>query len=194
MTFYGRSISVQNQLTSRLGDLYFWIALRYDLSENVTVLRYTLFSHVPAEFEDRVGIGLKDFHYIDKWTVTDHNVAQKADLSWLNEQVVSISQNVPERKIVIFTHHSPITWDQRAVDPAHVGSPIGSRFASDLSEEACWKAANARLWAFGHTHYNCDFVIKDDAGKGHGKKSCVQLAGNYFKRAANFDVEKVVDV
>ena len=94
MTFYGRSISVQNQLTSRLGDLYFWIALRYDLSENVTVLRYTLFSHVPAEFEDRVGIGLKDFHYIDKWTVTDHNVAQKADLSWLNEQVVSISQNV----------------------------------------------------------------------------------------------------
>jgi hypothetical protein len=63
---------------------------------------------------------------------------------------------------VIFTHYSP-TLDERAVDKKHAGSPVTSGFATDLSGEDCWKSRSVTMWAFGHTHYSCDFT--DELGK-----------------------------
>jgi hypothetical protein len=174
-----------------LGTFVFLDRTLHDISNTVTVLGCTLYSLVPAEHQERVSFGLNDFCHIDNWTVPDHNAADAADLMWLNEQVASISAAEPHRKIVIFTHHSPVTRDGRAVDPAYAGSAISYGFSTDLSKEECWRNTSVRLWAFGHTHYNCDFVVKGEAKE---MRVVSNQRGYYFKQATVFDIEKVVTV
>lgn len=111
---------------------------RYDVDDGPAVLGCTLYSHVPAESEERVNFGLNVFYQIDDWTVAQHNAAHETDLAWLNEQVRAVSQSEPQRQIMVFTHHSLSTADERTVDSAHVGSAITSSFANDLSGEVCW--------------------------------------------------------
>ncbi|KAL2374932.1 hypothetical protein RJ035_003382 [Blastomyces gilchristii] len=178
--------------TLGLGKFIFLDQTRFDVSDSVTVLGCTLYSHVSTEQEERVSFGLNDFYYIDGWTIGDHNNAHAADLAWLNNQVATISTSEPGRYIVIFTHHSPITQDPRALDPAHSGSAIGSGFASDLSREECFKNEKVCMWAFGHTHFNFDFTMQQ--GSGHGKRIVSNQRGYYFKQAGGFDVGKVVTV
>ncbi|PGH01976.1 hypothetical protein GX51_04908 [Blastomyces parvus] len=178
--------------TLGLGKFIFLDQTRYDVSDNMTVLGCTLYSHVSTEQEERVSFGLNDFYYIDGWTIEDHNKAHAADLAWLNSQVATISTSEPERSIVIFTHHSPITQDLRAVDPAHSKSDIGSGFASDLSREECFKNEKVCMWAFGHTHFNFDFMMQE--GSEHGKRIVSNQRGYYFKQAGDFDAGKVVTV
>ncbi|KAK4224837.1 Metallo-dependent phosphatase-like protein [Podospora fimiseda] len=160
---------------------------RYDFhdedGDKVTVLGCTLFSNVPEPSMMQVGLGLNDFYVTKGWTVADHNKEHLADLQWLNEQVVSLEGS--GRKIVIFTHHSP-TIDERANDPRHAGSKISSGFRTDLSGEKCWKSTDVKLWAFGHTHYNCDYVDE------HGKRVYTHQRGYYFAPAEGYDGERVV--
>lgn len=172
---------------SRLGRFVFLNRTRYDVSDDVTVLGCTLYSHVPPENAERVNFGLTDFYQIDDWTVESHNAAHATDLAWLNAQVAAIG---PGRKIVILTHHSPVTHDARAIDPAHAGSAISSGFVTDLSGEECWTNTQVAVWAFGHTHYNCDFKV-DGVG---GKRVVSNQRGYYFRQVGDFDVEKVVSV
>ncbi|KAI1912940.1 hypothetical protein LOZ12_004821 [Ophidiomyces ophidiicola] len=178
--------------SDKLGKFVFLDRTRYDISEDITILGCTLHSHVTAEQEERVSFGLNDFYYIDGWTVEAHNLTHAEDLKWLNEQVTLISTSQPKRRILIFTHHSPIIHDSRAVDPAHVNSPIGSGFATNLQDEQCWKDGNVCLWAFGHTHFNFDFTIPCEAGK--ERRIISNQRGYYFKQAEAFDITKVIDV
>ncbi|EEH04600.1 serine/threonine phosphatase [Histoplasma capsulatum G186AR] len=182
----------QHDSTLGFGKFVFLDQTRYDVSENLTVLGCTLYSHVPAEQEERVSFGLNDFYYIKDWTIVDHNNAHAADLAWLNDQVATISTAESERRIVIFTHHSPITQDPRAVDPAHSGSAISSGFASDLSRQECLRNAKVCMWAFGHTHFNFDFLMQSEDG--HQKRIVSNQRGHYFRQAQRFNVEKVVTV
>ncbi|TVY16333.1 hypothetical protein LARI1_G007560 [Lachnellula arida] len=105
----------------------------------------------------RCSARLVDFRDTLRWTVDDHNLAHESDLRWLNEKVAELEREEPARKIVIFTHHSPC-GDPRANNPKHQGSEVSSGFMTDLRDERCWKSSAVRMWAFGHTHYNCDFM------------------------------------
>lgn len=135
---------------------------RYDVNDTLTVLGCTLFSAVSPAQAPAVAGRLADFHQIRDWAVADHVDAHASDLRWLNAQVAHIARAQPRRQIAIFTHHSP-TIDPRAVDERHRGSPVASAFATDLSAEECWTSPSVVLWAFGHTHFNCDF--RDELGK-----------------------------
>ncbi|TVY47066.1 Uncharacterized protein LOCC1_G002982 [Lachnellula occidentalis] len=172
---------------NNLGSFIFLDQTRYDLSPSLTILGCTLFSNILPSQTDHVSFGLNDFYQIDSWTVDQHNAAHASDLTWLNAQVRAIGTSEAERKIIILTHHSPITSEQ-AVDPAHAQSKISSGFASDLSGEECWGSANVKAWAFGHTHFNCDFV-----GKG-GMRVVTNQRGYYFSQAVGFDGEMCVEV
>ena len=130
---------------------------RYKKSSSVTVLGCTLFSHVKVEEHDRVSLGLNDFYHIEKWSIEQHNEAHVRDLAWLNLQVEGIAREEPERKVIVLTHHSPAI-DERSFDPRHKNSNISSGFSTDLREQVSWKSGKVRVWAFGHTHFNCDFV------------------------------------
>ncbi|KIW29043.1 uncharacterized protein PV07_04889 [Cladophialophora immunda] len=154
----------------RLGKLVFLDQTRYDLSSEVTILGCTLYSQVLSSQHDRVSFGLNDFYHIEDWTVAD------------------ISAREPHRKIVVFTHHSPSTAEGTS-DPAHKASPISSSFSTDLSREECWVNPSVKLWAFGHTHFNCN--LEDPATK---KRLVSNQRGYYFAQATVFDPDRVYEV
>jgi hypothetical protein len=49
------------------------------------------------------------------------------------------------------------------VDEKHRNSMVASGFSTDLSENECWTNPSVVMWAFGHTHFNCDYI--DHIGK-----------------------------
>ncbi|KAK3291782.1 uncharacterized protein B0H64DRAFT_408026 [Chaetomium fimeti] len=152
----------QLRARSTIGRFVFLDQTRHDVSDTLTVLGCTLFSRVLPEQAAAVEGRLVDFQQIREWTVADHVDAHVEELGWLNEQVAEIARSEPQRRIVVFTHHSP-TVDVRAVDERHRGSPVSSGFATDLGGEECWTNPSVVMWAFGHTHFSCDFV--DETGK-----------------------------
>lgn len=170
------------------GSFIFLDQTRYDLSSDTTILGCTLYSHILPSQANHVSSGLNDFYQIDDWTVEQHNEAHAADLDWLNSQVKAIAEREPHRKIIILTHHSP-TIASQAVDPAHANSNISSGFSSDLSRDVCWTSLSVKVWAFGHTHFNCDFV--DSVA---GMRVVTNQRGYYFGQAAGFDEKRVIGV
>jgi len=172
----------------RLGEFIFLNRTRYDLSDRVTVLGCTLYSMVTKIEMDHVSFGLNDFYQIEDFSVEQHNEAHVADLAWLNDQVEAIATEEPHRSVVILTHHSP-TRDPRAVDPKHAGGNIQSGFSTDLSEETCWTTECVKVWAFGHTHFNCDF--EDEPTR---LRVVTNQHGYYFAQSVGFSGEKCFEV
>ncbi|KAK4127918.1 hypothetical protein N657DRAFT_641985 [Parathielavia appendiculata] len=157
---------------------------------NVVILGCSLFSHVQSESHTAVSLGLNDFFQTKEWNVNAHNEAHGRDLAWLNAQVADLEDS--DVKIVIFSHWSP-TLDARAIEPRHAGSRITSAFSTDLSNEKCFKSSRVKLWAFGHTHYNCDFVVEREDGA-DALRLMANQRGYYFAQAEGFDAEKTVAV
>lgn len=172
---------------STIGNFIFLDQGRWDVSKSLTVLGCTLFSHVPSEQAVEVGSRLNDFRRIQDWSLDDHNAAHQADLAWLNDQVRSISETDSQRQIAIFSHFSPTT-DPRAVDPKHKDSTVSSGFATDLAQEECWVSKSVVCWAFGHTHYNSDFV--DD----HGKRVVSNQKGYSLALETNCNIKRVYTI
>ncbi len=147
---------------STIGRFIFLDGTRHDMNDSLTILGCTLFTSVSSEQATEVEGRFIDFKQIQGWRLVDHNAAHMSDLQWLNTQVTEIYKEDPQRQVAIFTHHSP-TLDARAMGERHIGSSVMSGFATDLSNEDCWKSESVVLWAFGHTHVSCDFT--DERGK-----------------------------
>ncbi|KAK4447377.1 hypothetical protein QBC34DRAFT_440128 [Podospora aff. communis PSN243] len=162
-----------------------------DTSRNIVILGCSLFSFVPPEREQDVSIGLNDFSYIGGWSVETHNAAHKRSLEWLNTRVAKLKQE-DDVEILILTHWSP-SRDPRAVEARHRDSPITSAFSTDLSGEKCFHSGRVKVWAFGHTHHNVDFLFERGDGAGPLRLLANQR-GYYFAQSKNFDVEKVVEL
>jgi hypothetical protein len=179
-----------------IGRFVFLDQTRHDVNDNLTILGCTLFSNVPADSVAEVGGRLVDFKQIEGWKVPDHVAAHAADLAWLNRQVKEIHEREPNRRIAIFTHHSP-TLDEEAVDPRHKSSPVAAGFVTDLRGEECWKNEAVVLWGYGHTHYCCDYFFEKSAGEGEeNKKMMMRVVANQkgYPTALEvpFDMKKVL--
>ncbi|KAI6857646.1 hypothetical protein KC343_g7685 [Hortaea werneckii] len=174
-----------------LGEFVFMNRRVYEIPDSgVTLLGCSLFSFVPSESAMAVEMRMNDFYSTHDWDVAQHNAAHAQDLEWLNDQVAS--ETTANNTIMILTHWSPTT-DPRSLDPKHLGkdNPIGCAFSTDLSGQKCFESEKVRVWAFGHTHYNCNFEI--ERGERAPLKVITNQRGYYFSQAAGFDEEKVVD-
>ena len=158
------------------------------------VLGCSLFSHVPPERAAAVGMGLNDFFHIGNgWDVAAHNRAHARDLAWLNEVVAMLHMSSDVRAIIIVTHWCP-SLDARARDPQHTSDALTSAFATDLSGEVCFRTPKVKVWAFGHTHYNCDFVVgREDSGAAP-LRLVTNQRGYYFAQAVGYDNDKTLEV
>jgi len=190
-TFQAES-EAKHESDSSLGRFIFLDQTRFDISSTVTILGCTLFSRILPEQETYISHGLNDFHHIKDWTVQTNNEAFSSDLLWLNTEISKIEQEEPNRKIIVFTHHGP-TIDDRVVDPAVKGSDLSSAFLTDLREEACCKSAAVKIWVFGHTHFNCDFLDVDGETR-REMRVLTNQRGYYFKQAMGFDEGKVISL
>lgn len=171
--------------SSTVGKFVFLDQGRWDVNESLTILGCTLFSDIPPEQTVEVSKRLNDFRKTRDWHVADHIAAHKSDLMWLNDQVRTISHTEPQRKVAIFSHYSP-TLHSHAVDPRHKDSPVSSGFATDLSAEECWTNKSVVFWAFGHTHFNCDFEEEE-----HGKRVVANQKGYSMVSETNCDIKRV---
>ncbi|KAF1976762.1 hypothetical protein BU23DRAFT_427229, partial [Bimuria novae-zelandiae CBS 107.79] len=139
------------------GRFFFMSRRRVDISPRLTLLGCTLWSHISAAQTPLCARKLMDFHPgygIRGRSIAQHNADHAVDLVWLNSQISTISNEEPEREVVVLTHHCP-TVGPRAASPRHKGSAVSEAFATDLRTEACWKSGNVRIWAWGHTHFDC---------------------------------------
>lgn len=176
--------------TSSLDLFVFLNRRRFDLSSKITILGCTLFSHISDEQRSTVSLFVSDFSNIADWSVDRHNAAHRVDLAWLNAEVETIARNEPYRSVVVLTHYSP-TAVSEANDPEHVEDSRGvqSAFVTDLQDEPCWVSPVVKVWVFGHTHYNCEFVD----GK-TGKLVVANQRGYGRENIFNFDGEKTLDI
>lgn len=153
----------------------------------VAIVGCSLFSAVPSTSAMDVGMGLNDFFQTTDWDVRRHNDAHERDLAWLNAEVDKLEVD----KIIIVSHWSP-SRDARAIESQHVGSRITAGFSTDLSHATCFKNPKVKIWAFGHTHYNCDFTVERDSG--HALRLLANQRGYEFAQAEGFDETKTVEV
>jgi len=108
----------------------------------------------------------------------------KVDLTWLNDTVSSIIHHEPERQIVILTHHAPTK--EGTSPPQYADGPTNSAFASELTGEKCWASGHVKMWAFGHTHWCCDF-----------ERNGVRVYSNprgYKEEQGLYDAGKIVEI
>lgn len=187
---FAARIDEVRRLNNEIGRFVFLDQSRYDIDEGTTVLGCTLFSRILKEQAETVKMFVTDFSRIENWEVDDHNNAHESDVEWLNAQVESIMENEPRRAIIIFTHHSP-TLLEVATDPVHENdsTQTTSAFATDLSRETCWVSPQVKLWAFGHTHFNCDF--EDPLTK---KRVFANQKGYRRAESVTFDATKTIHV
>ncbi|TGZ83890.1 hypothetical protein EX30DRAFT_338489 [Ascodesmis nigricans] len=188
------------------GELVFLNRRRWDWGgrekeERVTILGCTLFSKIKMAEMQNIRDVLKDFKQIKDWTVEGHLSAFEKDAEWIRNTVEEISLEDEKlgrkRKIILLTHHAP-TQLEGAHDPRHKHSPIKveSAFATELKSETWWKRdgeSGLRLVAFGHTHWNCDFVDEET-----GVRMVANQKGYLWSQirdgGLSFDAGKVVDV
>lgn len=114
---------------------------------------------------------MTDFKRIGDFKPTTYTTLHKGDVDWLAESINDIRNHEPERRVVVFTHHAPTI--QGTGDPKYIGGPTNSAFATELTGESWW-GSPVVTWAFGHTHWNCDFerngvrVVSNQRGYGEG--------------------------
>lgn len=187
MQGFERRVSQQHD---ELGRFVFLNRTRYDVDDQTTILGCTLFSDISQDQAATISLFVSDFSNIPGWTVERHNTSHRQDIDWLNHQVDTISRNEPQRRIVILTHYSP-SASLIANDPEHLEDSRGvlSAFVTDLSAERCWTSPMVKVWAFGHTHYNCDYV--DDET---GKRLVANQRGYGREDLFDFDAENVVSL
>ncbi|PHH82000.1 hypothetical protein CDD82_7317 [Ophiocordyceps australis] len=155
--------------------------------ENTVILGCSLFSYISPDNAAFVRRRLHDFTQIDNWDPQAHTDAHVRDLVWLNLQVAE--WGLTDYKIIILTHWSPRRLCVDNIEPDRATSG----FCTDLSEELCFQSPSVRLWAFGHTHNNCDYLVR----RGRDVPPLRLLAnqrGYHFARADGFDPDKTVEL
>lgn len=176
--------------TSSSGSFILLDQTRYDLTPTITILGCTLYSAIDSVQQATVQMFVSDFESIHRWTIQQHNAAHASDVAWLNQQVSYIRSAEPHRNVLIFTHYAP-TIQPEAHSARHLtdDSGVRSAFMTDLSSEVCWTTPNVKLWAFGHTHHNCDYIDSTT-----GKRVVTNQKGYRRSEAVDFDAEKVIEI
>ncbi|KAF7888301.1 uncharacterized protein EAF02_002842 [Botrytis sinoallii] len=190
MLGFQRRMNKNRQEGVEMGRFVFLNRTRFEITDSLTVLGCTLFSHISDEQRQSVSLFCSDFSETLEWDIDAHNASHLEDLIWLNAQVEQITLDEPRRKIVVFTHFSP-TMLEAANDPKKLedSNQVRSAFVTDLSDQICWTSSSVRLWAFGHTHYNCDFVEE-----GTVKRIVANQKGYKRSEVITFDAAMVVDI
>lgn len=187
---------------------------RVDVQDSkVTILGCTLLTRVDLEAKEIVTKKVGDFRHIRDWTVEDHNAEHEVDVSWLKEQLATLKQESPDRKVLVVTHHAPTFC--KTSDPAHAESPLRTTFCTELlrGEARSWPGIeSAKFWVFGHTHWCTEFQMGgitvvanqrgyvlvppgEDDGKERNKQPVQRCWWDFYKeQRREFDVEKCIEI
>ena len=137
--------------------------------------------------------GLADYFYIDSRSpiekptdgrITPDFILQKHYES--KNYIDYVCKGFFDHRIVVLTHHAP-SW--KCIQPKYKMSLVNAGFASDL-DNFIMTHANIKLWAYGHTHYDKDFMLHDTRIYSHQCGYEGMDAGLY----ENFKPDKIITV
>ncbi|OTA97281.1 hypothetical protein M434DRAFT_391994 [Hypoxylon sp. CO27-5] len=167
-----------------MGEFVFLDNTRYDFrDEKLTVLGGTLFNLPRKEIRGCIDDYYRRYIHINGWGPREHFEAHKATRRWLLHTSTDVENEDPERVVIILTHYSPT----RHYASVSVRNP-GFLHTTDLKWLNRFMSRNVRLWAFGSTHFNCDFVDWETDRRFYSNQG--QLLGE----CEPFSVEKTIDV
>ena len=117
----------------------------------------------------------------------------------LFSHVSAQQQSAVADRLIDFRNPSNSNYDVPSHNAAHasdlvwLNNQVSTAFGSDLSREACWVSPVVKAWAFGHTHFNCDFVDGDGGRDGRKRVVTNQKGYHRFPRLG-FEKEKVFEL
>jgi len=144
------------------------------LMNGIRVLGCTLWSKIPKEGIKSCEAGLNDFRriFVDdqqgqsvQFTPEICSMIFEEEFTWLQQEVMASKER--NELVVILTHHTPSFWGTShpsyGGDPQLVPGDDGNRwmnccFSTNL-EEFIQLNPHIKLWGFGHTHFNNDFLL-----------------------------------
>lgn len=177
-------VKASKEFGTGMGEFVFLDNTRYDFKDKrLTVLGGTLFNLPRKDLRDYIDDYYRRFIRIDGWGTRQHFEAHKRTRRWLLRTSSSIENEDPQRAVIILTHYSP-TRHHAAISLTNPGY----RHSTDLKWLNRFMSRNVRLWAFGSTHYNCDFVDYDTDRRFYSNQK--ELHG----LCEAFNVEKFVDI
>lgn len=142
---------------------------RFDLDDDddgqsVVILGCTLWTSIPDSARVVVEAKVKDYKFIEDWSVDRHNAEYTADVKWLRQEIQSVYEEGlvtgRRRKVLVITHHAPSNIGTS--NPIHVDNPWTSAFSSGLLEREArdWIGLEGvGCWVFGHTHWTTEFEV-----------------------------------
>lgn len=123
--------------------------------DDIVFIGTTLWSYIPSHVND---LQLNDFKliYTSRNTLMNKKYYNKLFLENLNFLKNNIDYySKLNKKIVILTHHSPLTYQIQSKYSTYYG------YGTNICEYLCNNNNNNNvvLWIFGHTHENCNIEI-----------------------------------
>ena len=152
-------------------------------THNILIIGSTLWSHIPQSNVKQVAKYMNDYRYIKE---SDSMFSPDASSALFEQNVDFIQKTINEnldKKIVVVTHHAPVT--ENTSDKMYEGSTTNCAFSSDVFLD---NIDQVKLWCYGHTHHNSDFVTKYNyklVANQYGYNG--QTSGNTYKN--NFVVD-----
>lgn len=157
--------------------------------DGVRILGCTLWSHVPDEAANDVETFLNDYRLIykkhigdgddrmERITINDTNAFHKRDVDWLTSKL----DHDVKTPTVVLTHHAPLM--KGTSHPMYENPPklTNHAFCTDMSG---LMRGNVKLWAFGHTHHQNDFM------RG-GTRIVTNARGYNYREKANYTPSRV---
>lgn len=161
---FRRTLAVQKdrirEITESLNNVIFLDNEFHDV-DGYTILGTTLWSDIPPRYESVIETLGNDYHHI--YIVADGTKRRikPADVRSMHREARSwLASEIPHHdKVIILSHHAPLrNCDSYLTSSAEFTNDILSyAYSTDLSDVF---TPAVKLWAFGHTHYPCDFQFR----------------------------------
>ncbi|KAG8855359.1 hypothetical protein FRB91_002334 [Serendipita sp. 411] len=172
----------QESLENGTGRFVYLDRTRYDVSPGLTILGCTLWAKLDPNELDILSFSVTDFKRIESFGPNEFSSAHAADVAWLRESINRIRQSEPSRRVIVFTHHAPTV--DGVSDPKYIGGLTSSAFVTEFSDDEIIWSKPVIAWAFGHTHWSCDF-----------ERNAVRVYSNQrgYKESPRYDPTRVVE-
>jgi predicted phosphodiesterase len=153
--------------------------------DGYTILGTTLWSDIPSRYEPVIAMLGHDYSHIYVDDGGPKRLIKPAEVRTMHQTARAwLESEIPKHeRVIILSHHAPLrNCDSYLTSSAEFTNDITSyAYATDLS--ALFRP-NVKLWAFGHTHYPCDFQFQGTR--------VVSNPRGYYNQCPTFDPGKVV--
>ena len=148
-------------INSRRKNLFYLQNRSYNL-DKIRIIGTTLWSHIPVSAQHEIDTRVKDYRNIHLPVNLRHVdwscIQPRNTNSWHKTAVDFIKQELKDaaqdQKCIVLTHHAPLTRGTCA--PRYENDSIQSAFSTPL-DNLFKEYVTLHQWAFGHTHWACDF-------------------------------------